>query len=91
MPGASVKVGPVRVGSGCCVALAIPAVIIGLLVWASTALAASPSARNAREATFMEINNNEPSNEGIRSNEVNSIKCNRLTLDITVHFNITAQ
>jgi hypothetical protein len=28
MPGASVKVGPVRVGSGCCVALVVPALIV---------------------------------------------------------------
>lgn len=79
MPGASVKMGPVRVGSGCCVALAVPVLIVGLLVWASIAVAATPSARNARKATFNEINNNEPSNEGIKSNEVSSIKCNRLT------------
>jgi hypothetical protein len=35
MPGASVKVGPVRVGSGCCVALLVPvllAVAIGALI-----------------------------------------------------------
>lgn len=35
MPGASVKVGPVRVGSGCCVALVIPllvAVVVGALI-----------------------------------------------------------
>jgi hypothetical protein len=40
MPGASVKVGPVRVGSGCCVALVVPvlvAVIVGALVFSGIA------------------------------------------------------
>ncbi len=35
MPGASVKVGPVRVGSGCCIALVVPvlaAIAIGVLL-----------------------------------------------------------
>lgn len=30
MPGASVKVGPVRVGSGCCVALMVPIAVVVL-------------------------------------------------------------
>jgi hypothetical protein len=40
MPGASVKVGPVRVGSGCCVALVVPVLLvvaIGVLVFSGTA------------------------------------------------------
>ena len=54
---------------------------IFLLVLAipSASLAASPSARNARRATFKEINNTQASNEGIERNEENNIHCNRLT------------
>ena len=55
MPGASVKVGPVRVGSGCCVALVIPVLIVGLLVWASSVLAATPSNSHARKAVVNEL------------------------------------
>jgi hypothetical protein len=79
MPGASVKVGPVRVGSGCCVALVVPVVVVALLVWASIALAATPSIKNARRATFNEINNNEGSGRGIARYEEDEIHCNRLT------------
>lgn len=44
MPGASVKVGPVRVGSGCCVALVVPVLIIvaiGALVLSGSIFASS--------------------------------------------------
>src|SRR5580693_299301 len=81
MPGASVKVGPVSVGSGCCVALVVPVLIVGLLVCLFVGLssAATPSAKNARKATYNEINNTQPLFEGIEKNEENNIHCNRLT------------
>ncbi len=45
----------------------------------TVALAATPSARNARRATYNEINRTEASNEGIRKGEEHNIHCNRLT------------
>ena len=85
MPRASVGVGPMRVGSGCCVALVVPILIVGLLVGVFVGLsnAATPSARNARRATFREIKNNYP--YGVREGAYhiiifeNEIKCNKLT------------
>lgn len=50
MPRASVGVGPVRVGSGCCIALVMPAliaVVIGALVLCGAAIANTPRAVSA--------------------------------------------
>jgi hypothetical protein len=81
MPRASVGVGPMRVGSGCCVALVVPILIVGLLVGVFVGLsnAATSSARNARRATFHEINATQADGEGIGREEEGSIKCNKLT------------
>ncbi len=51
MPGASVKMGPVRVGSGCCVALMVPvlvAVVVGALILSGCGSASLNGAPNVR-------------------------------------------
>lgn len=54
-------------------------VCLMMLMLSSTALAATPSARNARRATFNEINANQPKGFGIERAEEEGIHCSRLT------------
>jgi hypothetical protein len=54
-------------------------VCLMMLVLSSTALATTPSARNARRATFKEINNEQGQFEGIEKAEEESIHCSRIT------------
>jgi hypothetical protein len=55
-------------------------VCLTMLVLSSSALAVTPSARNAQKATYNEINNNEPQRAfGIEWFEKDNIHCSRLT------------
>jgi hypothetical protein len=50
MPGASVKMGPVRVGSGCCVVLVVPVLIVVALFFALGGVAAAKRTSNKQVA-----------------------------------------
>jgi hypothetical protein len=78
MPRASVGVGPARVsfGSGCCVALVVPILIVGLLVGLFVGLssAATPSTSHARKAVANELERTYKI-----SSEKSDVHCFRLT------------
>jgi hypothetical protein len=74
MPRASVGMGPVRVGSGCCVAL-LPVVfvfLLGLLLSSIAFASASPSTKSAVHAVEKELKNS-------YEIEDEEISCHRLT------------
>ena len=80
MPRASLGARLARVGRRRCLATAMLSVLVlSIFVLPTTALAATPSAKNAQKATYNEINNEVGAAEGITSEEKSEIHCNRLT------------